>query len=211
MSLLWYSRRITRAVAGELSGDEELQLRRHLEGCEVCRGRYDLLTLTARVARGAHEPIAEERERGLNRVLAGVPAEPSTSRRAAGLTWLVVATALGIAVAFFVWRPPSVEVQERGGTDAPRHPIVRVYAKTKTSPVRLVADLPSAGEAHVSRGDWVQFKLEGAEIISGQRDAEPPRIFEQNQSVTLEPGRWLLFIQAAPLAEKQPAGVLWVE
>lgn len=211
MSLLWYGRRITRAVAGELSGPEELDLRRHLGGCDACRARYDLLTVTARVARQPQAPTGEELERGLHRLLEGLPTDRRASPRTAGIKWVVLAAALGLGVALLVSRPPEPEVRERGGGDAPRALSVRVYAKTKNEPVRLVADLPTAGEARVAHGDWVQFKLDGAAIVSGQRDEEPPRVFEPNQSVALEAGRWRLFIQAAPLAQKQPAGVLWVE
>ena len=211
MSVLWYDRRITRAVTGELSGGEELRLRRHLDGCDACRARYDLLTVAARVAKGAQAPTGDELERELNRLLEGLPTEQRATRTVSAAKWALLATALGIGLAVLVWRPPHVEVHERGGGEGPSRLSVRVYAKTKTDPVRLVADLPTAGEARVAHGDWVQFKLDPAAILTGQRVGESPRVFEQSQSVALEPGRWLLFIQAAPLAEKQPAGVLWVE
>ena len=212
MSLLWYRHRITRAVAGDLSGREELQLRRHLTGCEACRAHYDNLTMVARAARGELHGSTLERERALSRLLEGLPTGEALRRRWATRAIMASALALGVALIFFVSRPPAAQVQYRGGpTDAPGLPSIRVYAKARAGQVRLVADLPVAGEARVAQGELVQFKLQGAAILSGQLDDQAPQVFDPAQSVTLEAGRWRLFIQATPLAEKQPAGVLWVE
>lgn len=205
MSLLFNSRRITRAVAGELTGAEELALRAHLASCDACRTRYDVLTLAARV--GKPDATGAEQERALSRLLEGLSAPaPGHTKK---LAWVLVAAALGLMV-FFIARPAPIEVQYRGG-DAPMPFSVRVYAKGAAGPVRLVADLPTAGEARVTHGEWVQFKVVGATIVSGQHDDTPVRTFDLGQSVTLETGRWQLFIQTTPLAQRQPAGVLWVE
>ena len=43
MSAFWNRRRMARAVAGELSGSEELALQQHLAHCRGCREHYERL------------------------------------------------------------------------------------------------------------------------------------------------------------------------
>ena len=48
--IVFYRRRIVRAVAGDLSAAQETRLRAHLRGCAACRSLYDSLALVAEAA-----------------------------------------------------------------------------------------------------------------------------------------------------------------
>lgn len=213
MSLWRNRRRIASAVAGELSAGEEAALRAHLSSCEACRAHYDLLTMTARASRGTLEATGGEHERTLAQVLLSAQT-PVASRARPQWVWRVAVVGAFAAVLAVVWlRPSSPAVQLRGGGEAADAQVfsVRVYAKRDDGPVRLVADFPSAGEAHVTEHDWVQFKAGTGEQVSGQREGDSVQVFELARSTQLTKGRWQVFVSRPPLAERVPAGVLWVE
>lgn len=215
MSLWRNRRRIASAAAGELSARDEAALRAHLATCDACRAHYDLLTMTARVARGGPAPTSEDIEHGLARVLRAAQVEPAPRRASLGplLVWSAVLVGSLAVVTALQWeRAPSTSfVQERGGDDTHvRHFSLRVYAKLADGPVRLVADFPSAGEAHVTEHDWVQFKAGTGEQVWGEREGAQVQ-FELAHSAQLAKGRWQVFVSRPPLAERVPAGVLWVE
>lgn len=209
MSLWWRRRSIERAVAGELSGAEENALRRHLAGCEACRGHYDQLTRAAR-ALGAREGAREEA-----RLMAaiGAPVAPAAPERRAGVPWAftVVPVAASILFAVLIWQRPGLEeldgVQLRGeGSEDASRVALRVYAQGKDpgAPVRLVADFPGAREGRISVRDRVQFRVADpkgrahvrivAIDASGVVQVYAPR--ETVQMESLRPGKarvWALF------------------
>jgi hypothetical protein len=185
MSLFFYRRAITRAVAGELSAPAEKRLRAHLRGCAGCRAYYDRLSTTADAltAAGAPGRIAERRARA--RLLAELELEPGSSAgarpRAAGSgsaarRWWPAALLFVPAAAalLLIARPadhePAGDITWRGPATEQAAPpaTLLIYASRKGAgagggpgPVRLVADLPASGEGRVSLSDYIQFSVRG--------------------------------------------------
>jgi len=173
MTLLLRRRTIERAVAGTLSGTEELRLRAHLASCERCRAFYDELS---RAALALDPEGAADRERArLEALLDASPspeAAPAPLRPRLPLRWAIpVAGLVAVAAGFLLLpRAPRVGgegVLERGAADA-NEPVpaghLLVWAKPKAGPgdLRLVAEFPGAGEGRVSRDEWVQLSCRHA-------------------------------------------------
>jgi hypothetical protein len=186
MSLFFWRGRIVRAIAGELSAQQEAKLRSHLVRCDACRTYYDKVSITAEVI-GPRGTTASQRERRrlLSMIGASLPLDPTESKRVTALTqrrWgMVLAPTLAIA-GFAIWmnqgdrfnaEPADVSpgaFQWRGAQDnlAPETSFrVLIHARRKsidggTMPaVRLVAEFPGSGEARLSLEDFVQFSYRG--------------------------------------------------
>jgi len=185
VSLFFYRRRILKAIAGDLPMESEHELRKHLQTCNACRTFYDRVGLVAEALPGV-DAKARRRERegllfALSRRTVLHPAQPSRRRR-----WpILMAPALGVA-SLAIWLSRSHEFSVQGGrqeqetiqwrgNDVPAQttPIrLLVHAKRKVSPqgapssVRLIAELPGSGEAHVSLQEFVQFSYRDLQVSS---------------------------------------------
>jgi hypothetical protein len=161
---LWLNRgRIVRAVAGELEPSTERRLRGHLAGCPACRSHYDRLSAMA-AALGGAAGRRRERDRLLD-ALGG--ASPAAAR---SYPW-APALALAAAAALVFWLRQGAErsgVTWRGPADDAPVPVrLLLHASRKgepgmpPGPLRLVADLPGAGEGRVSVRDYLQLSYVG--------------------------------------------------
>lgn len=170
MSLLFHGRAVLRAVAGTLPPAADARLRAHLRGCAACRGRYDQLARSSWVL-GA--PTSARRERAALVAELDAPAQAPARRR---IVRLAPALLLPAAAALVLWArtatpPPDPAVSFRGAApgEEPAAPVrLLVFAKAKNSSdsddtrsLRLVADLPGAGEGKVSLRDYVQLGYRG--------------------------------------------------
>ncbi len=174
MSLLFYKRAIEDAVSNQLSAAEELKLRRHLSSCDGCRRYYDTLTVGARLLRGGVNVRPSEVEREFERLTAALDApKPVVAEGALPVRWQwpsAVAVPVAALVLAGIFVGPRL-IQDHRPRTTERGAVARVepkagvlvYAQRKDqpagSPVRLVADLPGSGEAHVSKQDYVQFTI----------------------------------------------------
>jgi hypothetical protein len=182
MSAFWNRRRMVRAVAGELSGSEELALQKHLTHCRGCREHYERLTVTARALGGTGDATVDEDRRVLARLNAFLsssttePPRPSTPRRKAMVFSLVPLMTAIAAVVVFAWSagPPSSIVDREqmewrgsstGGSDTGPEvlPLARLwmYAHTPQRGIRLVAELPASGEGVLHRSESIQLSYQG--------------------------------------------------
>lgn len=187
MSLLFHRRAIERAVAGEMTGGEELVLREHLTGCARCRGHYDRLVLAVRALRSDASASATERARESARVFAAIDvgrpdARPALAPVRTFSGWLEIlvpaATAAAILLAVATGLPGTPADRDVGWRGIPAggeraRPLqgpgeagesdlgLIVYASRKEGgepgPVRLVAELPGSGEGRLSVAEYVQF------------------------------------------------------
>ncbi len=164
MSLLFHRRAIEHAVAGELSGREELRLRAHCMQCNRCRLYYDSLSRTARALGDESDSGAREAERLFAQLDERTVMAPRFSPRRRLVAILLPAGAL--AAAFVVVRLPARKeepaVTYRGGPMATESKAsLLVYASEKRpggrAPLRLAADLPGSVEGRLSMHDEVQF------------------------------------------------------
>jgi hypothetical protein len=159
MSLIWRRRAIARAVAGELSPAREASLRAHLARCAACRRHYDALSLVAAAAASA---AGAARERA--RLMAALGKTAPAPRRARWPIILVPAAAAAAALLFLRPHPPDIAWRGDPTPDdrAARASLsLRVYARRKAEPVRLVGEVPGSGELHVSARDQLQLAYAG--------------------------------------------------
>lgn len=208
MSLSRCGEDLARAVAGELYGSEEAELRRHLAGCDECRARYDALTLAARALRGSPEPTQGEVERAEARLFAALDPQAATSRTKLPIVWwalgVPVAAAMALAVfTTFVPAPlPAVavappEVALRGGSDdagAAGRFSVQLYARPQDGgAVRLAGEFPGSGEVRVSAREWLQVTYapdrRGGRVFAVGADGQP-RALPSEGSLALAPGTY---------------------
>jgi len=176
MSLWRWKGRIMRAVAGELSVDEEQRLRGHLAGCPACRGFYDELAATSEALAppdgGGSRRAALREEQRLRLALAPHPAGRPKPRVAWGL-WAIPAAAAVLVVMKVFPRPASEPpdhppgVAWRGaGTPEPlrRDESVLLFASRnlgpgRHGPVRMVGEIPGSGESAVTSEDFLQLAV----------------------------------------------------
>ncbi len=188
MSLWRYRRKISRAVAGELSAAQEARLREHLADCGACRDHYDALTAAERALFGAGQLPRAQAERGLARLMDELEPAPAPPRPSWRLALALAPVALALAVLGGLLRGPhqtEPDVAWRGGADAALEVPVRllVYARDAagTRPLRLVAELPLSGEARLPRFDLVQFAITapqpGFATVIGEADGAVVRYF----------------------------------
>jgi hypothetical protein len=152
-------------VAGALDPDQERRLRGHLARCAPCRRHYDEVSAAAE-ALGS--PAGPRRER--TRLLAALSAPGEVHRRRPSLRWLApaaLAAAAGVALLVGPLRREPPRVAFRGASTGDTAPFARLllHASRKgerPGPLRLVADLPGAGEARLSLGDYLQLATTGA-------------------------------------------------
>jgi hypothetical protein len=171
---LWLQRsRLLRCAAGQLEMDEERRLRRHLARCRSCRRYYDRVSLAAE-ALGSPAPRRRERARLLDALDHPPGAQVAPRRR--WPRWLAPALVVPAAAALLFLRlspapDPSRQggVTMRGGGSVDSSPGVRLllHASRKgpgagpPGPLRLIADLPGAGEARLSLRDYLQIGYAG--------------------------------------------------
>ncbi len=103
MSLLFYGRRIERAVAGELGPEAEENVRRHVGGCEPCGRYYERLSRTSRVLSGTTSATRTERSRTLARLQAALASGRPTRRASRGaVPWACGIAGVAVAVGAFL-------------------------------------------------------------------------------------------------------------
>ena len=176
MSLILRKRDIERAVLGDLAPSAEARLFKHLRRCGPCQARYDDLAKVKSLVDGAKVAHARARARLVDALGDGHGPQERPDRRRRR-RWLPALFVLAPAAAIVLWiakpaAPPNKSVDEvtmRGGDDpAPSGPTptLIIYASRKTGPgghgpVRLVAELPGSGEAHISLADYLQLGVHG--------------------------------------------------
>ncbi len=184
MSLWWRRRAIARAVAGDLDPGALRDLLVHLPVCSPCRDFYDRLALTADAVAGGTSRAAITRERlmveaAFDREAGQTPLRARFSlRHVAWFSALAVPAVVALVVLVRSNAPLTVARSEdpnapagttyRGTAEEdaspPMHLLVHASRKAsdgKAGPVRLVADLPAAGEGRVSLGEYMQFSARG--------------------------------------------------
>jgi len=168
MSLWRYKRAIGKAVAGELSAEQEQSLRNHLRICQPCQSHYNVLSALLAVSAPA-KSVKRERSR-LLQLLGDAPIKQArTARR-----WLWSLPILATTAALLLWvraMPTSVDDAPvwRGGdqVETETWPLsLLIYGLRKGGPSidanpEVLGELPYSQGVSINKNTLVQFGYKG--------------------------------------------------
>jgi hypothetical protein len=207
---LWRQRgAIERAVAGQMSPEDEAKLRSHLEGCLECRRYYDAVTMQARILAGDPHGNAAASERDLARIL-GAMNPPAPKPIAAPAWWPRFAMIAGAAAALIFglvsWQQAQIEPAEkiawRGGGDVDAGRSFEVWVVTAPQDggeLRRDIAFPDDPVARVHANEWVAFAAKGQADLSRVvliNEKGEAMVLASGKSVALDVGTWRAFAVA---------------
>jgi hypothetical protein len=206
---LWRQRNaIARAVAGQLSLEDDARLRAHLGGCAECRAEYDRLTLHARLL--AADPTSTRRANQLEeqRLMAALnpPVQVLPSRRwqlFAAATFALASGVLGIVALRSPSPSPDEETSWRGGSaaEAALFSVTVVTAARDGGPLNRDLVFPFTAQGQVRSEDWVAFVPSqplGYFRVVLLNEHNETLVLEAGRSVALDGGRWKVFAIGLP-------------
>ena len=169
---LFYRRRVRAAVAGLLTGRQELRLRKHIRQCRQCRQEYDQLSLTVEAAGGAVRAQRREAAR-LNADLDGL-AVLQCRPRSVNPRWWPVLLAASAAMLLWAWPAQKHAVHDAdegiawrgpvstGSVDEASRFLLLLYSSPigsegQAGPVRLAAELPVSQDVSLQLSSYLQL------------------------------------------------------
>lgn len=209
MSLWRQKSAIGRAVAGQLSADDEAKLRGHLAGCVECRRYYDALTVQARILAGDPHSSAAGAEREMARVMAALNPKATAAPQNVPSWWPRFALAAGVAAAVVFgvvsWKEANFqrpeEVQMRGDASTHLGALFGVWVVTAGQDggeLRRDVSFPADESARVHSTDWIAFTPKGVAKVQFFRvvllnEKGETIVLEAGKSVALDSGKWRAF------------------
>lgn len=163
MSLWRYKRAISKAVAGELSAEQEQGLHNHLRICQPCQSHYNELSALSGVSAPATS-VNRERAR-LLQALGNAPAKRSRQSS----RWLWTLPALATTAAVLLWgRAAPTPVEDapawRGGDEVESEPwplSLLIYGFSKNASPEVLGELPYSQGISITKNTLVQFGYKG--------------------------------------------------